>query len=225
VAGGVGVLDVFRAPPVGTIVVAGGIEDREVVDLALVGGGLEDGITRILERVVSIAGGATVAADVPLEPVRGAVVASTEVALLNLGFLDARFEASTWLLVSIFGVEEVASLEGVSSNFRFLGVFDFSFSFVAVPFALGDDPSKLGTPWFNSPGVENKLLNVEPMSPRRLAAISASAAAWAACSRANVSRLSFLASFNFMPRLLIFVSSTPEVSAVASLLRVSFPGT
>jgi hypothetical protein len=74
-------------------------------------------------------------------------------------------------------------------------------------------------------GLENKLLNVEPISPSRFAAISASAAASAACSLARFSRFSFFASFNFIPRLLSLVSSTPEISTFTSVFRMSFPGT
>jgi hypothetical protein len=98
VAGGVAVLDRFRVPPLGTAVVVGGIEDREAVDLALVvRGGLEDGITRILERVmVSFAGGVTAAADALLDPGGGSIVlrVASEAALLNLRFLAVGLEAS-----------------------------------------------------------------------------------------------------------------------------------
>lgn len=119
------------------------------------------------------------------------------------------------------------SVDGVFSAFLFRGDLAFWFAEGVEGGPLGIvEFSKPGTAWFASGEVLNRLLKVEPMSLSRLAAISASAAANAAAfSRISVSRLSFFASLSFIPRLLVFISSAADVSAVASVLRVSFPGT
>lgn len=72
------------------------------------------------------------------------------------------------------------------------------------------------------PGGLNRFLNADPISPNLLAAASASAAARAACSLARASRFSFLASFNFIPRLRTAATSAVGVSPLRTISPFSW---
>jgi hypothetical protein len=107
---------------------------------------------------------------------------------------------------------------GAVSDFRFLdGLEDGGFGAVRIKLEL---EALVGG---SSLGLVKRFLKLVPISPSLRAACWASAAAIAACSRANNSFLSFLASFNFMP-LLLSLDSYPRESALISPGTNCFPG-
>jgi len=230
-AGGVGVCETLRmaVAEIGVEVLAGGA-DADVDALDPVGEGVGVGFLEVLDGAMSFIGKLVVALCAAARvvfvdgPEAISIFVSTGVNLFVRRLFDAGRVAPATALESVFWVDVAVSIAAGSSDFLFFGLLDFSFSLAGTLERAGELPTAPEAPLFGSTGLENKLLKVDPISPKRLAANSASAAASAACSLAMVSRFSFFASFNFMPRLLSLVSSGP-VNSKASLFRVSFPGT
>jgi len=182
-----------------------------------------DGAVPFIGKSAAVLGAAVGEAFVggPPETEAISIFVFTSIDLCIRRFFDAGLAAPATILESVF----VVSIAAGSSDFLFLGGLDFSFSLAVRTLGRAEPPMRPETLELLSIGLENKLLKLVPISPKRLAAISASAAARAACFLAKASRFSFFASFNFMPRFINLGSSAPVDSVMASVFRVSFPGT